>query len=84
MEEVRAEGEDGTCKTEMRPLLHSTCGVSRDKHKGGGEHVVADCSKGRDVDAVVGGPDVTRTAAARLAPSHVPTSNAITFAVLVT
>ena len=46
--------------------------------------MVADCSKGRDVDAVVGGPDVTRTAAARLAPSHVPTSNAITFAVLVT
>ena len=42
----------------------------------------ADCSKGRDVDAVVGGPDVTRTAAARLAPSHVPTSNAITFAVV--
>ena len=52
MEEVRAEGEDGTCKTEMRPLLHSTCGVSRDKHKGGGEHVEADCSKGRDADAV--------------------------------
>ena len=52
MEEVRAEGEDGTCKTETRPLLQSTCGASRDKHKGGGEHVEADCSKGRDADAV--------------------------------